>query len=115
MFGWVVHVNPDGMYRRVQREVRGVFLDADLDWAAYAARIKQMTNKPLRGMSLLQHQIADATVGGGQAPAGAVSGQDREQQEQQCVLHLALLSCVCVAKGLTAWSAYVLRSEQGKE
>lgn len=41
---------------RLQREVRRVFLEADLDWEEYAAKIKQMTKTPLQGMSLLTHR-----------------------------------------------------------
>jgi hypothetical protein len=49
-----------------QREVCGVFVAADLDWAEYAARIKAMTKKPLQGMSLLQvKKTAEATAAGG--------------------------------------------------
>ena len=78
----------DGERLRVQREVCGVFLDAELPWAEYARTIKQLTKTPLQGMSLLQHQSAAAAgVTGGQAPVGGASGEeDRVRQEQQYVL-----------------------------
>eukprot|EP01046_Picozoa_sp_COSAG06_P033544 COSAG06_NODE_3430_length_5356_cov_9.963287_1_plen_99_part_00 len=65
-----------------------MFLDADLDWEKYAAKIKQMTSQPLNAMSLLQYRAGSAAAGGGggqQAAGGATAEGTLAQQQQRCV------------------------------